>query len=111
LWCGEVAVVTRDVSARDVRRAATPGRVGVVLAHVQPATAGACAALGQALAEAYADATLPAGPPASLTFTSRWLPGSGQTFAEGSQGQLLLIFPEIRFLHAPTLAAEASQQR
>jgi hypothetical protein len=86
LWCGEVAVVTRDVSARDVRRAATPGVVGVVLAHVQPATAGACAALGQALTEAYAGATLPAGPPASLTFTSRWLPASGRTFAEGSQG-------------------------
>jgi 23S rRNA A2030 N6-methylase RlmJ len=86
LWCGEVTVVTRDASARDVRRAATPGVVGVVLAHVQPATASACAALGQALAEAYAGATLPAGPPASLTFTSRWLPASGRTFAEGSQG-------------------------
>jgi hypothetical protein len=86
LWCGEVAVVTRDVSARDARRAATPGRVGVVLAHVQPATAGACASLGQALAEAYAGATLPAGPPASLTFTGAWLPASGRTFAEGSQG-------------------------
>jgi hypothetical protein len=76
LWCGEVTVVTRDASARDVRRAATPGVVGVVLAHVQPATASACAALGQALAEAYADATLPAGPPASLTFTGGWLPAS-----------------------------------
>ena len=74
LWCGEVTVVTREPSARDARRAATPGVVGVVLAHVQPATADACAVLGQALAEAYADATLPAGQPASLTFTSRWLP-------------------------------------
>jgi len=85
LWCGEVTVVTRDASTRDVRRAATPGVVGVVLAHVQPATASACAALGQALAEAYAGATLPAGPPARLTFTGGWLPASGRTFAEGSQ--------------------------
>ena len=54
-------------------------------AQAQPATAGACAALGQALAQAYVGATLPAGP-ASLTFTSRWLPASGRTFAEGSQG-------------------------
>ncbi len=77
LWCGEVAVVTRDVSARDARRAATPGVVGVVLAHVQLATADACAALGQALAEAYAGAALPAGPPARLTFTSRWLRSGG----------------------------------
>jgi len=69
-----VTVVTGDASARDARRAATPGVVGVVLAHVQPATADACAALGQALAQAYAGATLPAGPPASLTFTSRWQP-------------------------------------
>jgi hypothetical protein len=76
LWCGEVTVVTRDASARDARRAATPGVVGVVLAHVQPATASACAALGQALAEAYAGATLPAGPPARLTFTGGWLPAS-----------------------------------
>jgi hypothetical protein len=52
---------------------------------VQPATASACAALGQALAEAYAGATLPADPPASLTFTGGWLPASGRTFAEGSQ--------------------------
>lgn len=74
LWCGEVTVVTRDASARDVRREATPGVIGVVLAHVQPATASACAALGHALAEAYAGATLPAGQPASLTFTGRWLP-------------------------------------
>jgi 23S rRNA A2030 N6-methylase RlmJ len=85
LWCGEVAVVTRDASARDARRAATPGVVGVVLAHVRPATASACAALGQALAEAYAGATLPAGQPASLTFTGGWLPASGRTFAAGSQ--------------------------
>ena len=74
LWCGEVTVVTRDASARVARRAATPGVVGVVLAHVQPTTADACAALGQALAQAYAGATLPDGQPASLTFTSRWLP-------------------------------------
>lgn len=85
LWCGEVTVVTRDASARDVRRAATPGVVGVVLAYVRPATASACAALGQALAEAYAGATLPAGQPASLTFTGGWLPASGRTFAAGSQ--------------------------
>jgi hypothetical protein len=79
LWCGEVTVVIRDASARDVRRSVTPGVVGVVLAHVQPATAGACAALGQALAEAYAGATLPSGQPASLTFTGRWLAESGRT--------------------------------
>jgi len=85
LWCGEVTVVTRDASARDVRRSVTPGVVGVVLAHVQPATAGACAALGQALAEAYAGATLPSGQPASLTFTGRWLAASGRTFAAGPQ--------------------------
>jgi hypothetical protein len=85
LWCGEVTVVTRDASARDARRAATPGVVGVVLAHVRPATASACAALGQALAEAYAGATLPAGQPASLTFTGGWLPASGRIFAAGSQ--------------------------
>lgn len=85
LWCGEVAVVTRDASARDARRAATPGVVGVVLAHVRPATASACAALGQALAEAYSGATLPAGQPASLIFTGGWLPASGRTFAAGSQ--------------------------
>lgn len=85
LWCGEVAVVTRDASARDARRAATPGVVGVVLAHVRPTTATACAALGQALADAYAGATLPAGQPATLVFTGGWLPASGRTFAAGSQ--------------------------
>ena len=55
----------------DLGRATTPGTgFGVILANLQAGTAGACAALGNALCDAYADAIFPDGSPGDLAFTS-----------------------------------------
>ena len=71
LWCGDVLVTGASNAPGDLDRATTPGTgFGVILANVQAGTAGACATLGNALCDAYADAMLPDGSPGSLAFTS-----------------------------------------
>jgi hypothetical protein len=71
LWCGDVLVTGVSNAPGDLGRATTPGTgFGVILANVQAGTAGACATLGNALCDAYADAMLPDGSPGSLAFTS-----------------------------------------
>lgn len=58
-------------SAADLRLATTPGTgFGMILANVQAGTVSACAAVGSALADAYADALLPDGSRADLAFTT-----------------------------------------
>ena len=71
LWCGDVLVTGTSNAPGDLGKATTPGTgFGVVLANMQAGTAGACAALGCALSDAYAGAMLPDGTPGSLAFTS-----------------------------------------
>src|SRR6266851_2245258 len=63
LWCGEVTVTGANDSLGEFDHSATLCTVGVILANVREGTAGACAALGNALSDAYADAVLPDGAP------------------------------------------------
>jgi 23S rRNA A2030 N6-methylase RlmJ len=71
LWYGDVLVTGASNAPGDLGRATTPGTgFGVVLANLYAGTAGACAALGNALCDAYADAILPDGSPGNLAFTS-----------------------------------------
>jgi 23S rRNA A2030 N6-methylase RlmJ len=71
LWCGDVLVTGASNVPGDLGRATTPGTgFGVILANLQAGTAGACAALGNALSDAYADAIFPDGRPGNLVFTS-----------------------------------------
>lgn len=70
LWCGEVTVTGANDSLGDRDHSATLRTFGIILANVQEGTAGACAALGNALARAYDDAVLPDGAPGILAFTS-----------------------------------------
>jgi hypothetical protein len=71
LWCGDALVTGASNAPGDLGRATTPGTgFGVILANVQADTAGACATLGSALCDAYADAVLPDGSPGSLAFAS-----------------------------------------
>lgn len=71
LWCGDVLVTGTGRTDGDLGRATTPGTgFGVILANLQPGTAAACAAIGNALADAYADALLPDGSRGSLAFTT-----------------------------------------
>lgn len=70
LWCGEVTVTGANDSLGDLDHSATLRTFGIILANVQEGTAGACAALGNALARAYDDAVLPDGAPGILAFTS-----------------------------------------
>jgi 23S rRNA (adenine2030-N6)-methyltransferase len=70
LWCGEVTVTGANDSLGELDHSATLCTVGIILANVREGTAGACAALGNALSDAYADAVLPDGAPGSLAFTS-----------------------------------------
>lgn len=70
LWCGEVMVTAAGHSPGDPGRTATPCIFGIILANLQAGTADACAALGNALSDAYADAILPGGGPGNLAFTS-----------------------------------------
>jgi len=66
LWCGDLMVTG------DLGRATTPGTgFGVILANLQADTVAACAAVGNALADAYAGALLPDGSPGGLIFTTR----------------------------------------
>jgi hypothetical protein len=65
-----VTVTGANDSLGELDHSATLRTVGVILANVREGTAGACAALGNALSDAYADAVLPDGAPGSLTFTS-----------------------------------------
>jgi 23S rRNA A2030 N6-methylase RlmJ len=81
LWCGDVMVTGTSRTAGDLGRATTPGTgFGVILANLQAGTVGACAALGNALADAYADALLPDGSRGNLSFTA-----SGNGKAAGSR--------------------------
>ena len=70
LWCGEVTVVGANESLGDLDYSAALCTFGIILANVREDTAGACAALGNALSHAYADAVLPDGAPGTLDFTS-----------------------------------------
>ena len=70
LWCGEVTVTGANDSLADRDHSATLRTFGIILANVQEGTAGACAALGNALARAYDDAVLPDGARGNLAFTS-----------------------------------------
>jgi 23S rRNA A2030 N6-methylase RlmJ len=79
LWCGDVLVTGASNAPGDLGRATTPGTgFGVILANLQADTANACAALGNALCEAYGDAVLPGGYPGNLAFTSSTSRGSGR---------------------------------
>jgi 23S rRNA A2030 N6-methylase RlmJ len=77
LWCGEVIVTGANEAQGDLDHSATLCTFGVMLANVRASTADACAALGNALSDAYADAILPGGGPGSLAFTSSTTAGSG----------------------------------
>jgi len=70
LWYGEMMMPSDSLG--DLGRAAAPGPLGfgIILANLRAGTAAACAAVGDAIAEAYADAILPGGGPGNLTFTS-----------------------------------------
>jgi 23S rRNA A2030 N6-methylase RlmJ len=70
LWCGEVTVTGANDSLADRDHSATLRTFGIILANVQEGTAGACAALGNALARAYDDAVLPDGARGNLAITS-----------------------------------------
>jgi 23S rRNA A2030 N6-methylase RlmJ len=70
LWYGDVLVTGPSSAPGDLGRATTPGTgFGVILANVQAGTVDACAALGNALSEAYAGAIFPDGSPGHLDFT------------------------------------------
>jgi hypothetical protein len=72
LWCGDVMVSGTGGAAGDLERATTPGTgFGVILANLQAGTVGACTAVGNALADAYAGALLPDGSRGNLIFTTR----------------------------------------
>ena len=72
LWCGDVLVTGTSSTPGDLGIATTPGTgFGVILANVQAATADACTALGNALAEAYAGVVFTDGSRGSLNFTTR----------------------------------------
>ena len=72
LWCGDVLVAGTSTTPGDLGRATTPGTgFGVILANVQAGTVSACAATGNALADAYDAALLPDGSRGNLIFTVR----------------------------------------
>ena len=71
LWCGELTVTGADDSPGDPGdHGVRPATFGMILANVRVSTADACAAVGNALASAYAGATLPDGTQGNLAFTS-----------------------------------------
>jgi 23S rRNA A2030 N6-methylase RlmJ len=70
LWCGEVTAISAGGSLGDLGRVATPAGFGIILANVQAGTADACAALGNALSDAYSGALLPGGRSVNLVFAS-----------------------------------------
>lgn len=77
LWCGDLLVTGASNAPGDLGRATTPGTgFGVILANLRADTVDACAALGHALSDAYADATFPDGHPGNLAFTSSRIPPS-----------------------------------
>jgi len=71
LWCGQVRVTGPGHSPGDRNHGIGPTTFGVILANVEASTADACAALGNALSRAYANAILPDGGRGGLSFTSR----------------------------------------
>jgi 23S rRNA A2030 N6-methylase RlmJ len=71
LWCGDVLVTGASNAPGYLGRATTPGTgFGVILANLQAGTVAACEALGNALSDAYANATLPDGSLGNLAFKS-----------------------------------------
>jgi 23S rRNA A2030 N6-methylase RlmJ len=69
LWCGDVMVTGTTSTTSDLGRATTAGTgFGVILANVSAGTVSACAAVGNALADAYAGVLLPDGTRGSLRF-------------------------------------------
>ena len=71
LWYGDMLVTGAGKVPGNLGIATTPGTgFGVILANLQAGTARACAALGNALSDAYADAILPDGSPGNFVFTS-----------------------------------------
>jgi 23S rRNA A2030 N6-methylase RlmJ len=71
LWCGDILVTGTSRTDGDLGRATTAGTgFGVILANLQPGTAAACAAVGNALADAYADVLLPDRSRGCLAFTT-----------------------------------------
>ena len=88
LWCGDVLVTGASNAPGDLGRATTPGTgFGVILANLQAGTAGGCAALGDALSDAYADAIFPDGSPGNLAFTSRTSGGRRPRAGGGRPGR------------------------
>jgi 23S rRNA A2030 N6-methylase RlmJ len=72
LWCGDLIVTGASSTPGDLGSATTPGTgFGVILANVQAATIASCAAVGDALAGAYANVSLSDGSRGSLLFTTR----------------------------------------
>jgi 23S rRNA A2030 N6-methylase RlmJ len=70
LWCGDLLVTGASSGPGDLGRASTPGTgFGVILANLQASTAASCEALGKALSDAYANATLSDGSTGNLAFT------------------------------------------
>ncbi len=64
LWCGDVMVADKTGAGRpgDLGRATTPGTgCGVILANLSEESRTTCVTLGEALATAYAESTLPDG--------------------------------------------------
>jgi hypothetical protein len=71
LWCGQMKVTGGGDSPSGPAHGLGPATFGIILANVGASTADACAALGNALSDAYANAALPDGGRWSLSFTSR----------------------------------------
>lgn len=74
LWCGDMMIVDADGAGDggNLGVATGPGTgFGVVLANVDPGTVSACTDFGNALADAYREATLPGGGVGHVLFTSR----------------------------------------
>lgn len=74
LWCGDIMITDSDGAGGegDLGVGTTPGTgFGTVLANVDAGTVSACTDFGNALADAYREATLPDGSGGHLLFTSR----------------------------------------
>jgi 23S rRNA A2030 N6-methylase RlmJ len=78
LWCGEVTLASASDLLDDLGRATTPRTFGIILANLRTGTVDACAALGNALSDAYANAKLPDGGPVNLAFTGSTSGGGGE---------------------------------
>ncbi len=72
IWCGDVMITTPSKDTRadgDLGVATTPGTgFGIVCANISALGTAACGQLGEALALAYSQVTLPSGAPGSIDF-------------------------------------------